>query len=96
MHFYVGTSGYGFMEWKGNFYPEKLPPKNVELLGQTVFDRYAMEDSLFRVSGPAWYNFRHGRYGSLESCRHSDVRRPVSLRLCVRDGSLRQHVSYGR
>jgi uncharacterized protein YecE (DUF72 family) len=25
MHFYVGTSGYSYKEWKGSFYPEKLP-----------------------------------------------------------------------
>lgn len=24
--FFVGTSGYGYKEWRGNFYPEKLPP----------------------------------------------------------------------
>src|SRR6266850_2214486 len=27
MRFFVGTSGYSFKEWKGNFYPEKLPQK---------------------------------------------------------------------
>jgi uncharacterized protein YecE (DUF72 family) len=25
MRFFVGTSGYSYKEWKGNFYPEKLP-----------------------------------------------------------------------
>jgi uncharacterized protein YecE (DUF72 family) len=25
MNFYVGTSGYAYKEWKGKFYPEKLP-----------------------------------------------------------------------
>jgi len=25
MNFYVGTSGYSYKEWKGKFYPEKLP-----------------------------------------------------------------------
>jgi uncharacterized protein YecE (DUF72 family) len=29
MHFYVGTSGYSYKEWKGNFYPEKLPQKEM-------------------------------------------------------------------
>ncbi len=24
MNFHVGTSGYSYKEWKGNFYPEKL------------------------------------------------------------------------
>ena len=25
MNLYVGTSGYSYKEWKGPFYPEKLP-----------------------------------------------------------------------
>jgi len=31
MRFLVGTSGYSYKEWKGSFYPEKLPPS--EMLG---------------------------------------------------------------
>ena len=31
MKLYVGTSGYGYKEWKGIFYPEKISPK--EMLG---------------------------------------------------------------
>lgn len=27
MKIYVGTSGYGYKEWKGKFYPEKISPK---------------------------------------------------------------------
>jgi uncharacterized protein YecE (DUF72 family) len=26
MQFFVGTSGYGYKEWRGSFYPEKMPP----------------------------------------------------------------------
>jgi uncharacterized protein YecE (DUF72 family) len=26
---YVGTSGYGYREWKGKFYPEKISPKEM-------------------------------------------------------------------
>src|SRR5205809_475462 len=29
MHFHVGTSGYSYKEWKGSFYPEKLPAKQM-------------------------------------------------------------------
>ncbi len=29
MHFFVGTSGYSYKEWKGSFYPEKLPQKEM-------------------------------------------------------------------
>ncbi len=31
MKIYVGTSGYGYKEWKGKFYPEKISPQ--EMLG---------------------------------------------------------------
>jgi uncharacterized protein YecE (DUF72 family) len=29
MKFLVGTSGYSYKEWKGHFYPEKLPGKKM-------------------------------------------------------------------
>ena len=29
MHLHVGTSGYAYKEWKGAFYPEKLPAKQM-------------------------------------------------------------------
>jgi uncharacterized protein YecE (DUF72 family) len=29
MKIYSGTSGYGYKEWKGNFYPEKISPKEM-------------------------------------------------------------------
>lgn len=29
MKFFVGTSGYCYKEWKGSFYPEKLPDKKM-------------------------------------------------------------------
>jgi uncharacterized protein YecE (DUF72 family) len=29
MNIYVGTSGYSYKEWKGNFYPEKIPAKEM-------------------------------------------------------------------
>jgi uncharacterized protein YecE (DUF72 family) len=29
MKIYVGTSGYSYKEWKGNFYPEKISPKDM-------------------------------------------------------------------
>ena len=29
MNFFVGTSGYSYKEWKGGFYPEKLPAKKM-------------------------------------------------------------------
>jgi uncharacterized protein YecE (DUF72 family) len=38
MQFLVGTSGYSYPKWKGSFYPEKLPQK--EMLGYYA-DRFA-------------------------------------------------------
>jgi len=29
MNFYVGTSGYSYKEWKGTFYPEDMPEKQM-------------------------------------------------------------------
>ncbi len=29
MKIFVGTSGYGYKEWKGKFYPEKIPPQEM-------------------------------------------------------------------
>jgi uncharacterized protein YecE (DUF72 family) len=29
MKIYIGTSGFGYKEWKGMFYPEKIPPKEM-------------------------------------------------------------------
>src|SRR5262245_14696901 len=29
MNFYVGTSGYSYKEWKGSFYPQTLPAKQM-------------------------------------------------------------------
>ena len=29
MKIHVGTSGYSYKEWKGKFYPEKMPPKEM-------------------------------------------------------------------
>ena len=31
MNLYVGTSGYSYKEWKGSFYPEDLPEKQITL-----------------------------------------------------------------
>ena len=29
MNLFVGTSGYSYKEWKGSFYPEKIPAKEM-------------------------------------------------------------------
>lgn len=60
MNLFVGTSGYGYKEWKGSFYPEKLPAKemlhfygeqfnSVEL--NNTFRRMPTADSLTELLG---------------------------------------------
>jgi uncharacterized protein YecE (DUF72 family) len=48
MTFYVGTSGYSYPEWKGTFYPAKMPAK--ELLGfyATRFRTVEINNTFYR------------------------------------------------
>src|SRR5262245_20119204 len=49
MRFFVGTSGYSYKEWKGSFYPEKLP--QVEMLSYYA-ERFAaveINNSFYRM-----------------------------------------------
>lgn len=49
MRFYVGTSGYSYKEWKGSFYPQKLPQR--ELLGYYAerFSTVEVNSSFYRM-----------------------------------------------
>ncbi len=49
MHFFVGTSGYSYPKWKGAFYPEKLPQK--EMLGYYAgrFSTVEINSSFYRM-----------------------------------------------
>jgi uncharacterized protein YecE (DUF72 family) len=53
MQFFVGTSGYSYKEWKGNFYPEKLPAK--EMLGYYAqrFSTVEMNNTFYRMPSVA-------------------------------------------
>ncbi len=52
MDLYVGTSGYNYKEWKGPFYPEKMP--NREMLGfyGRHFRSVEINNSFYRVPKP--------------------------------------------
>ena len=52
MDLYVGTSGYNYKEWKGHFYPEKFPDK--EMLGfyGEHFKSVEINNSFYRVPTP--------------------------------------------
>ncbi len=49
MQFFVGTSGYSYKEWKGTFYPEKLPQK--EMLGYYAqrFSTVELNNTFYRM-----------------------------------------------
>jgi len=49
MRFFVGTSGYSYKEWKGTFYPEKLPQK--EMLGYYAqrFSTVEINNTFYRM-----------------------------------------------
>lgn len=49
MQFFVGTSGYSYKEWKGSFYPAKLPAK--EMLGfySQHFSTVEMNNTFYKM-----------------------------------------------
>ena len=53
MALYVGTSGYSYKEWKGSFYPEKLPAK--EMLPYYASRLHAVElnNTFYRLPQPS-------------------------------------------
>ena len=49
MKFHVGTSGYSYKEWKGSFYPEKLPAKDfLKFYGQH-FSTVEINNTFYRL-----------------------------------------------
>jgi uncharacterized protein YecE (DUF72 family) len=49
MHFHVGTSGYSYKEWKGSFYPEKLPAKNMLAYYAGCFHTVEINNTFYRM-----------------------------------------------
>ena len=49
MRFFVGTSGYSYKEWKGTFYPEKLPPKEMLSYYAQRFSTVELNNSFYRL-----------------------------------------------
>jgi uncharacterized protein YecE (DUF72 family) len=45
----VGTSGYSYKEWKGNFYPEKLPDKQMLPFYAKQFSTVEINHSFYRM-----------------------------------------------
>jgi len=51
--FFVGTSGYAYKEWKGKFYPEKLPAKEMLAYYAKEFSAVEINYTFRRLPGTA-------------------------------------------
>jgi uncharacterized protein YecE (DUF72 family) len=49
MTLYVGTSGYSYKEWKGSFYPEKLPAKEMLSYYATRLPAVEINNTFYRL-----------------------------------------------
>src|SRR3954469_23694452 len=50
--FHVGTSGYGYKEWKGSFYPKDLPAKQMLRYYAQRFGAVEINSSFYRLPTP--------------------------------------------
>ena len=53
MDLHVGTSGYSYAEWKGSFYPEKLPAKDMLKFYAESFDTVEINNTFYRMPQPS-------------------------------------------
>jgi uncharacterized protein YecE (DUF72 family) len=53
IRFFVGTSGYSYKEWKGSFYPEKLPPKEMLSYYAQRFSTVEINNTFYRMPKPS-------------------------------------------
>jgi uncharacterized protein YecE (DUF72 family) len=53
MNLYVGTSGYSYKEWKGSFYPEDLPEKEMLHYYGERFQTVEINNTFYRMPKPA-------------------------------------------
>jgi uncharacterized protein YecE (DUF72 family) len=49
MNLFVGTSGYSYKEWKGNFYPEDLPDKKMLSYYSERFSTVEINNTFYRM-----------------------------------------------
>lgn len=50
---YVGTSGYSYKEWKGSFYPETLPAKDMLSYYAERFNAVELNNTFYRMPQPS-------------------------------------------
>lgn len=53
MRFFVGTSGYSYKEWKGSFYPEKMPAKDMLGFYAQRFSTVEINNTFYRMPAPS-------------------------------------------
>ena len=53
MNLYVGTSGYSYKEWKGSFYPEDLPDKQMLRFYGERFRSVEINNTFYRMPKPS-------------------------------------------
>ena len=53
MKLYVGTSGYSYKEWKGNFYPEDLPAKEMLSYYSRQLPAVEINNTFYRMPQPS-------------------------------------------
>ena len=49
MKFFIGTSGYGYKEWKGKFYPEKISPTEMLRFYSTLFNTVEINNTFYHM-----------------------------------------------
>ena len=49
MALWVGTSGYNYPEWKGSFYPEKMPPEEMLPYYAERFPTVEINNTFYRM-----------------------------------------------
>ena len=49
MKLYVGTSGYSYKEWKGNFYPEDIKPQDMLRFYAKQFSTVEINNTFYRI-----------------------------------------------
>lgn len=52
MKFFVGTSGYSYKEWKGSFYPQSLPAKDMLAYYSTQLRAVELNNTFYRLPQP--------------------------------------------
>ena len=87
MQLYVGTSGFSYKEWKGKFYPEDLPEKQMLRFYSERFNSVEINNTFYRMPKPelleGWAkevpeNFRFGLLSVSALSAVSIIRRKVA------------------